>query len=130
MLADTTFIIDLMRNDAAAVRKAKQMSEDAIPVLVGTPSIFELFVGVTLSSRSHEEREKVLDVVRSLPQLSLDAMSASTAGTKYAQRVKDKMRMDPEDAMLAGIAVQNNETLLTRNRRDFAGISGLKLETY
>jgi len=44
--------------------------------------------------------------------------------------VKEKAKIDPEDAMLAGIAIQNNEPLLTRNRKDFIGIPELKLETY
>ena len=48
----------------------------------------------------------------------------------YAQRIKEKTKIDPEDAMLAGIAIQNNEPLLTRNRKDFAGIPELKVETY
>jgi predicted nucleic acid-binding protein len=41
-----------------------------------------------------------------------------------------KTKIDPEDAMLAGIAIQDNEHLLTRNRKDFAGIPELQLETY
>jgi len=130
LLADTTFIIDIMKNDTSAVRKAKDLSDAAVSILVGTPSIFELYVGVGLSVRSNEEREKVLNTLRSLPHLSLDAASASKAGIIYAQRVREKTRIDPEDAMLAGIAVQNDEPLITRNRKDFAGIPELKLETY
>ena len=130
MLADTTFIIDVMKNDEGAVRKAKDLSDASVSILVGTPTIFELYVGVGLSVRSSEEREKVLSILRSLPHLSLDAASASKAGMIYAQRVKEKTRIDPEDAMLAGIAIQNNVAILTRNRKDFAGIPELKLETY
>ena len=130
MLADTTFIIDVMKNDEGAVRKAKDLSDASVSILVGTPTIFELYVGVGLSVRSSEEREKVLSILRSLPHLSLDAASASKAGIIYAQRVKERTKIDPEDAMLAGIAIQNNEPLLTRNRKDFIGIPELKLETY
>ena len=130
MLADTTFIIDIMKNDASAVRKAKDLSDASVSILVGTPTIFELYVGVGLSVRSSEEREKVLSILGSLPHLSLDAASASKAGIIYAQRVKERTKIDPEDAMLAGIAIQNNEPLLTRNRKDFIGIPELKLETY
>jgi predicted nucleic acid-binding protein len=129
-LADTSFIIDVMKKDTSAVRKAEQLSETSISILVGTPTIFELYVGVGLSVRSAEEREKVLGILRSLPHLSLDAASASKAGMIYAQRVKEKTKIDPEDAMLAGIAIQNNEPLLTRNRKDFAGIPELKVESY
>ena len=130
MLADTTFIIDIMKNDASAVRKAKDLSDASVSILAGTPTIFELYVGVGLSVRSSEEREKVLSILRSLPHLSLDAASASKAGIIYAQRVKERTKIDPEDAMLAGIAIQNNEPLLTRNRKDCIGIPELKLETY
>jgi len=80
--------------------------------------------------RSAEEREKVLRILGSLPHLPLDASSASKAGMIYAHRVKEKAKIDPEDAMLAGIAIQNNEPLLTLNRKNFAGIPELKVETY
>jgi len=130
LLADTTFIIDVMRNDASAVRKAADLSGASVSIIVGTPTVFELYVGVGLSVRSAEEREKVLGILRSLPHLSLDIASASKAGMIYAQRVKEETKIDPEDAMLAGIAIQNNEPLLTRNRKDFAGIPELKVETY
>jgi predicted nucleic acid-binding protein len=79
--------------------------------------------------RRGEEREKVLGILRSLPQLPLDA-SAAEARIIYAQRTKEKTKVDPEGAMLAGIATQNNEPLPPRNKKDFAGIPQLKLETY
>ena len=90
MLADTTFIIDAMKNDASAVRKAEDLSGAAASILVGTPTVFELYVGVDLSVRSAEERKKVLGILRSLPHLPLDAASASKAGIIHAQRIKEK----------------------------------------
>jgi predicted nucleic acid-binding protein len=102
----------------------------SVPVLVGTPSIFELYVGVGLGVRTAEEREKVLDVLKSLTHLPLDQQAATKAGLIYAQRSREGVEMDPEDAMLAGIAVENHETLFTRNRKHFSGIADLKLEAY
>jgi tRNA(fMet)-specific endonuclease VapC len=130
MLVDTTFLVDVMRDDAGAVGKARELADGNVPVLVGAPSIFELYVGVGLSVRSAEEREKVLDVLRSLSHLPLDPQSATRAGLIYAQRAKEGTKMDPEDAMLAGIAVENSQPLLTRNRRHFSGIPDLKVEGY
>jgi len=77
LLADTRFIIDLMRQDENAVQKAKEFSDASLSVLVGTPTIFELYVGVGLSVRASEEKEKVLSLLKSLPNLPLDASSAS-----------------------------------------------------
>jgi tRNA(fMet)-specific endonuclease VapC len=130
MLADTTFLIDLMKADDKALAKAKELEAASIPVLVGAPSIFKLYVGVGLSIKTTEEREKVLGVLKSLTHLPLDQQAATRAGLIYAQRSKEGVEMDPEDAMLAGIAVENHETVITRNRRHFLGIPDLKLEAY
>ena len=45
-------------------------------MMVGTPTVFELYVGVGLAIKSSEERERVLDVLRALTQIPLDASSA------------------------------------------------------
>ena|SRR5271157_5902771 len=119
-----------MRADELAREKAEKLVGEGTPIMVGTPSIFELYVGVGLAIKSTEEREKVLEVLRSLTQLPLDALSATRAGTIYAQRVKEGVKIDPEDAMLAGIALENQQVVLTRNVKHFSGISGLKVEVY
>jgi len=119
-----------MREDEGAVKKAKELSDVSISILVGTPTIFELYIGVGLSVKASEEKVKVLNVLKSLPSLPLDASSASKGGTIYAQKIREGTKIDPEDAMLAGIAIQNNEPIITRNRRHFAGIADLRLEPY
>jgi len=130
VLADTSFLIDLMQDDEAAKAKAEKLVSESVPVMVGTPTIFELYVGVGLAIKSSEERERVLDVVRALTQLPLDASSAARAGIVYAQKMREGVRIDAEDAMIAGIALENRQTLLTRNVKHFGGIPGLKVEGY
>jgi len=130
VLADTSFLIDLMQGDELTKTKAEKLVSDSIPIMVGTPTVFELYVGVGLAIKNAEEREKVLEVLRALTQLPLDAPSASRAGMVYAQRTRDGAKIDAEDAMIAGIALENQQTLLTRNAKHFAGIPGLKVEHY
>ncbi len=45
LLADTSFLIDLMANESSAVQRAKELERGGIAILVGSPTIFELFVG-------------------------------------------------------------------------------------
>jgi tRNA(fMet)-specific endonuclease VapC len=130
LLGDTSFLIDLMMGDQGAVQKAERLLRESVLILVGTPSVFELYVGVGMSVRSEEEREKVVSILRSLTQLPLDPNSAVRAGLIYARKTKEGSKIDPEDAMLAGIAVENKEPLLTRNKRHFLGIEDLKIEDY
>ncbi len=130
MLVDTAYIIDIMRGDEAAVRKAQELADTSTPLIVGAPTVFELYVGVGLSVKSQEEREKILDVLKSLTHLPLDNQSASRGGLIYAEKTRQSKKMDPEDAVLAGIAIENHQPLLTRNTKDFAGISELRIESY
>lgn len=119
-----------MLNDKAAIRKAQELADTSTPLIVGAPTIFELYVGVGLSVKSQEEKVKILDVLKSLTHLPLDNQSASRAGLIYAERTRQARKIDTEDAMLAGIAIENHQPLLTRNIKDFAGISELRVESY
>lgn len=130
MLADTTFLIDVMMNDRGAVAKAKALAEAAVPLMVGAPSVFELYVGVGLSSKSAEEKREVEEALDSLTHLPLDLKAARRGGLIYAQKSREGRKIEPEDAMIAGIALESGQPVLTRNVRDFAGTSGLKVETY
>lgn len=119
-----------MTDESKAVARARALSEASVPLLVGAPSVFELYVGVALGSKPSEEKRKVEEALRSLTQLPLDQMAARRAGMIYAQKSREGRKIEPEDAMIAGIAVENGQPVLTRNVKDFSGIPDLKVETY
>lgn len=77
MLADTSFIIDLMAGVPAAVAKAAEFEKKGLAVWVGAPTVFELYVGLSLTIRPGEELERIIGVIGSLPQLALDHVAAA-----------------------------------------------------
>ena len=130
MLADTTFLIDIMLGEPGALKKAAEIEKGGSTVSVGSPTIFELYVGVSLSGKAEDEKSKITSLLASLPQLSLDYQSACFGGSIYGDKMKMGSRIDPEDAMLAGIAKAHGERIVTRNVRHFEGIEGVILESY
>jgi predicted nucleic acid-binding protein len=130
MIADTSFIIDLMMNEREAVDKAKEIERNGSTISVPSPSVFELYVGVALSRKPEVEKTKIIDLIGSLPQIPLDFESARAGGAIYGQRIKGRIQMDPEDAMIAGIAKVRKERLITRNAKHFSGIEGITVEVY
>ena len=130
MLADTSFIIDLMLGDEAALRKAREIEEGNKSLIISAPTIFELYVGLSLSRKPEEEKRKILEVLRSLPFLPLDYESSRAGGLIYGDKQRSGSSMDPEDAMVAGIAKVNGKKLLTRNLKHFQGIDGVVVEPY
>ena len=130
MIADTSLIIDIMKSEAAAVNKIKDLENKGVAVMTTSISIFELFVGVTISIKQDQERKKIMRILDGLSIIGFDEDSAKEAGRIFAEKRKAGLTIDPEDAMIAGICVRRNETIITRNRKHFEGIEDLKLDTY
>jgi tRNA(fMet)-specific endonuclease VapC len=130
LIADTSFIIDIMAKDPAAIRKARGLEEAGLSIIIGAPTVFELFAGVALSRKPDEEKSKIITTLSSISQLSLDSTSASAGGLIYGEKVRTGRTIDPEDAMIAGIAKVNAEKILTRNTKHFSDIEGLVMENY
>jgi len=119
-----------MVGELSAVRKAEEIEKGGSTVSVGSPSIFELYAGVSLSMKAEEEKSKITSLIASLPQLPLGYQSARAGGLIYGDKIKTGSRIDPEDAMLAGIAKVHGERIVTRNIRHFKGIEGVIIESY
>lgn len=130
MIADTCFIIDIMRNNPEAIAKAQEIEKNNTPLIVTAPTVFELNVGLSLSSKPLEEKKKIQEVLDSLPFLPLDYKASIEAGRIYGDKMKQEITIDPQDAMIAGIARSIGEKILTRNTRHFLGIEKVSIDSY
>ena len=130
MLADTSFLIDLMVGNEDAVKKAREVEAKNTPIIVGAPTMFELYVGLSLSSKAEAEKTRITVVLESLPFLPLDLESSKAGGRIYGEKKRSGSSIDSEDAMVAGIAKIHGEKVLTRNLKHFQGIEGVDVETY
>jgi tRNA(fMet)-specific endonuclease VapC len=130
MIADTTFLIDLLTDEAAAATKAIELEEKGNAIIVGAPSIFELYVGAMRSGKPDQEKSKIVSIIASLPQAALEFESAKVGGEIYVAKVRAGSMMDPEDAMLAGISKVRGEPIITRNEKHFRNIEGVAVESY
>jgi len=130
MILDTTFLIDLMKEDPAAVKKLKELERDKITQNIAALTLYELYVGIMLSTKPEKEKRKVLDTLASMNILGLNAKSAAKAGEVQGKLIREGKMIDPEDAMIAGIALLNNEIVLTKNVEHFSRIRALITETY
>lgn len=130
MILDTLFLIDRMNRDAGAVSRAKNLERTGEDLRVPAPSLFELWRGVRLAAKTAQEAQSVTAVLGGFPIAPLDAAAAIRAGEVDAVIIKQSAQIDPEDAMIAGIALELGQPLLTRNGRHFSRVPGLKVESY
>lgn len=130
MLLDTSFLIDLMNGDGKAVARARTLEAERVDVRIPTPALFELWRGVHLATRSAEEAARVGLLLAAYGTAPLDGPSAARGGEVDAMLLRGRTPIDPEDSMIAGIALTRGEPLLTRNAKDFSRIPGLQVEVY
>ncbi len=119
-----------MEREPAAVKKAAEVEAGGLAICVGSPTIFELYVGVGMSKKPQEEKSKITSILAALPHLPLDSESAAAAGLIYSVKIQGGKGIDPEDAMIAGIAKVHTEIIITRNLKHFSGVEGVTVERY
>lgn len=129
MILDTTFVIDLIKGDHIAVSKLKQLEKNKIPYAITTPTIYELWSGLISLDKSDKEKQKTVSLIREQIIYTLDESGAEEAGKIDGELIKGGLMIDPEDCMIAGIAIAHNKKILTRDEH-FKRIEGLKVEGY
>ena len=129
---DTTFLIDLLRDDEGAVEKAKELDEFEVTITTEI-NVFELVFGIHRSkSINHKKRLKEAEMLFSrLNIFPFDHASAIKAGAILGELVKKGMEIDSLDGMVAAIALTHGcNVIVTRNVKHFERIEGIAAEGY
>ena len=129
MIADTTFIIDILKGKKEAAEKTQELLNRNEPIKATTISVFEIWQG-TKDIRNESEKEKIEKLLSSIGLIAFDIESAKKAGNIHADLKSKGELIESADSMIAGIVLNHNETLLTRNKKHFEKIKGLKIESY
>ncbi|MBI3032231.1 PIN domain-containing protein [Candidatus Woesearchaeota archaeon] len=128
MILDTDFVIDLLENKVEAEKKMSELEQRSIPISITSIAVFELVRG--LSSFNAEIMQKGYLFIDAVNVYILDSTAAKIAG-KIAQQLDQKgVPINPQDSMIAGIALKYNEAVLTGNIKHFSRIENLVVETY
>ncbi len=130
MIADTTFLIDIMDGNREAILKAKMLESRGLAISITSLSKFELYAGLRKSSKKEEEQEKILNVMAWLTVYSLDEVSATETGEIYSEKRVAGFQIRTTEAMIAGICRLRNEQILTRNVKHFNGVDCVVVESY
>ena len=124
---DSTFLIDLLRRNAAAVKHLERLESSREPRCVTPPAAAEVMVGAHgLGGKSLRIAEEML---QSLQWLEFDWQAARLAGRVEADLVAAGEPMSASDLFIAAISLRHGHRLVTRDR-GFARVPGLRVETY
>ena len=125
IVADTDVLVDFLAGwEPMAGRVARQL---ALGILQTTViSRFELLSG----ARTVRQKASIQQLLAALPALPLDEEAADRAAEARRDLERSGVPIGMADSLIAGIALVHNGVLLTRNRRHFERVAGLRLADF
>ncbi len=129
-LIDTNWVIDALRGGDRSLRVQRRIDELAHQgIAMSVLSLAELSVGLHRTTEPQQARATLQDVIEDFSLLDVDVETCEIFGRIKAQLQRGGNPIENFDTMIAATALQHDLTLLTNNRRHFARIEGLRLES-
>lgn len=126
---DTDLLIAILRGKEEAYKKVTKIDEESRGATTAI-NAFEIFFGAYKSAMKSENVKEAVKLLERLELIPFDLASSRKAGELTAELREKGKPIDYRDAMIAGIAIENDLTLVTRNKSHFSRIKNLKLETW
>ncbi|MCA1818955.1 MAG: PIN domain-containing protein [Thermoplasmatota archaeon] len=130
MIADTCLLIDALRGERAASAFMRDLQSQGAFMAIPSIALFELWEGVERADRSLEQQRMVEELAESYPVLAFESRHAQRAGRLSGELVRRGEMLDAVDAQIAGMALVEGLAVVTRNRKDFERVPGLKVVPY
>ncbi len=130
-MLDTSFLVDLLRSDKDALKKARQLDGRRETKGLATPVLYEVLAGL-LFTRSRSEAAAFEVLAARFARAPFDEPAASRAAEIRAELLRMGRVKSHVDVMIAGIAGSGRHTLISRDA-DFKEIGravGLSVESY
>jgi tRNA(fMet)-specific endonuclease VapC len=127
---DTSVLVALIRKDQAAIDGLTAEAERGGTVSTTVVNLCELYSGAYGSENPQKELVKVQDVVSDLGLLELDAGAAKRYGELVNDAALRRAPIGDFDLVIASIALEQGEKLVTRNVEHFSRVPGLATEQW
>jgi predicted nucleic acid-binding protein len=124
---DASFIIDLLRGDSDAVRKANSFDAAGERTSVAAPALAEILSGAYYTGGP--ELTRTLETLASVEVLPVDEAVAAEAGRIGGEMLRRGAKVATVDLLIAATATLNQHILVTRDAV-FSRIPGLAVESY
>ncbi|MCL4429178.1 MAG: type II toxin-antitoxin system VapC family toxin [Chloroflexi bacterium] len=129
--SDTTFLADLIRKNPDAIKKLTDLAKEGKSLSTTIITSAELFYGAYKSNNVDREKAKMRLVLSRFIVFQMDEISAEKFGQILSGLEKLGLKIADKDVMIAATALSKGEnTIITRNKRDFERIPNITVETY
>ena len=126
---DSDLLVAILRGKQEARAIADEIDKEGKAATTSV-NAFEIYFGANKSERKNENLIETSRLLERLEVFPLDISASRRAAEISAKLVAKGEAIDYRDAMIAGIALENGLTLVTRNESHFRRIRGLQTEKW
>jgi len=123
---DTNILVDILRGNLEILNLIGKIEKENI-LATTYINLFELNYGAATSINKKINFKEIEKVISTIELLNLSEGSVKLAGIILADLKNNGKIIDFKDLLIASIAIVNNFKLLTKNKKHFENIPGLKL---
>jgi len=127
---DTSVLAALIRKDQAAIDGLTAEAERGGMVSTTVVNLCELYSGAYGSKNTQKELAKVQALISNLGLLELDVGAAKRYGDLVNDATLRRAPIGDFDLIIASIALEQGEKLVTRNAEHFSRVPGLVTEQW
>jgi tRNA(fMet)-specific endonuclease VapC len=122
---DTNTLIYYFKNQGQVAQKLASVAPQQI--IISTIVLFELQVGIAKSTSPAKRIQQFQQLLSRVNLVPFDRNAAMAAATIRAQLEQQGTPIGPIDVLIAGVAVAERATIVTRNIGEFSRVAGLSI---
>jgi len=128
---DSTLIVDFLRNDESAIDCIGGLYNENIATTI--INVYEVESGIwAMKNANYQSRlENFNRLLSRIRILELDSESVDESARIFGELSREGKMIEDLDILIAGICLVNGcNEIITKNKKHFSRIKGLKVETY
>jgi tRNA(fMet)-specific endonuclease VapC len=128
-LVDTDILSFYFKGDSKVIAKFNDYLKEFDVINISIITYYEILGGLKFKKAERQIKE-FEEFVSNNTIIHISEQSAKLSGDIYADLRQTGITIGTSDILIAGIAIENELTLVTNNERHYGFIKGLKIENW
>lgn len=128
-LVDTDILYFYFKGDPKVISKFNDYLQRFDVINISIITYYEILGGLNFK-KAEKQLKEFEEFIANNTIIHISEESAKISGNIYADLRQKGITIGTSDILIAGIAIENELTLITNNERHYASIHGLKVENW